>query len=216
MEKMLVCEALDERDFLAKKIDEEIGVFLPMTVVRKKDPKTKSGSTVEEFSQNVLSSYQSIIDKIRRYNRINAAIIASNAVTTITLKAGETMTVAEAISRKNDRHAFDKLLYSRINRIYSNTTMEYSDLVNTYNRKKDQLINTYLTANAGTSTKDSDPDIMISKLVEGDEPVLVDPFKTKTKSIEDLINDLRYNNDNLVKEINAAIKISNATTTIEF
>lgn len=54
----------------------------------------------EEFAQEAKAAYQQITDLIARYQRIEAAIIASNAATVIKTSFGE-YTVAAAIALRN-------------------------------------------------------------------------------------------------------------------
>ena len=66
--------------------------------------------TKEDFTKEAESSYQQIIDLIDRYQKIDAAIVASNANTLIHTSYGD-YTVAGAISfrarlRENDNYVF--------------------------------------------------------------------------------------------------------------
>lgn len=54
----------------------------------------------EDFEKSVKSSYQSLTALVERKRKIKSAIVKSNASTEIAV-AGEKMTVAEAIERKN-------------------------------------------------------------------------------------------------------------------
>ena len=67
----------------AKKFSDKVGVF-------KK----------EDFEDRAKASYQSVTDLIANRNALKSAIVKSNAITEVTVN-GKTMTVAEAIERKN-------------------------------------------------------------------------------------------------------------------
>ena len=100
-EKMLMTQALDERDLLVKKINDKIEK-IKLVDVKKRNEETTADNriSVEEFSKNAESAYQQITDLIERYQRLDAAIIASNAATWIETIYGK-YTVADAIALRN-------------------------------------------------------------------------------------------------------------------
>ena len=83
-EKMLVTQALDERDLLVKKIQNKIAKA-SFTDVKKRNKKNVLDRRIleEGFRQEVESAYQQIMDLIERFQKIDAAIVASNAATMI-------------------------------------------------------------------------------------------------------------------------------------
>ena len=100
-EKMLVTQALDERDLLVKKITDKIRkVKLVDTKKRNEDKTVMERVTVEDFAKAAQSAWQQIMDLIDRYQRIDAAIVASNAATWVETTYGR-YTVAGAISLRN-------------------------------------------------------------------------------------------------------------------
>ena len=207
---MLICDALDERDFLKKKIQKAVQNLNLITVKRKKDPKTSINLTVEEFEAQAKSEYQSVVDMIDRYNRINVAIVESNAREMIKTRSGVEMTRAAAIAKKkifSTADDFQMILHRSLVEQLEDAT----DIFRTYSRSKDQLEDKYKT-NLTTKEKGlSDEDLKaIEKIVEGETPEVIDPISLKEVA-DNLAND--YNA--LVKEIDTAIKISNATTYIE-
>ena len=83
-EKMLVTQALDERDLLVKKIGDKIRKMKVVDVKKRNEERTAGERVpVEEFSNTAAASYQQILDLIDRYQRVDAAIVASNAAHTI-------------------------------------------------------------------------------------------------------------------------------------
>lgn len=209
-EKMLICDALDERDFLKKKIKKAITNLDLVTVKRKKDPKTLSNLTVEEFEAQAKSNYQSIIDMIDRYNRINVAIVESNAKEMIKTRSGVEMTRAAAIAKKKIFSTSDDfqmaLHHSLVDQLES-----ASSTFREYKRSKDVLEDKYKT-NLTTKEKGlAEDDVKaIETIVDGETPEVIDPINLK-EAADNIANE--YNA--LVKEIDTAIKISNATTYIE-
>ena len=83
-EIMLVTQALDERDLLVKKIGDKIQKIQVVDTKKRNEEKTVTARvTVEEYGNSASAAYQQIMDLIDRYQRIDAAIVASNASTTL-------------------------------------------------------------------------------------------------------------------------------------
>ena len=100
-EKMLVTQALDERDLLVKKIGDKIAKASFTDVKKHNEEKVMEGRLNEaDFSKDAESAYQQIMDLIQRFQKIDAAIVASNAATRIQTSYGE-FTVAGAISLRS-------------------------------------------------------------------------------------------------------------------
>ena len=100
-EQMLVTQALDERDLLAKKIRDKIDNATFIDSIRNNEDKTmESRVSKAEFTKSSKASYQQIMDLIERYQMIDAKIIASNAETFIDTSYGK-FSVAAAISLRN-------------------------------------------------------------------------------------------------------------------
>ena len=99
-EKMLVTQALDERDLLVKKIADKIAKASFVDTIKPNEDKVFAKRTSkEEYAKEAESAYQQITDLIDRFQKIDAAIVASNATTIIKTKYGE-YTVAAAIAQK--------------------------------------------------------------------------------------------------------------------
>ena len=114
-EKMLVTQALDERDLLVKKITDKIRkVKLVDTKKRNEDKTVMERVTVEDFGKAAQSAWQQIMDLIDRYQRIDAAIVASNAATWVETTYGR-YTVAGAISLRNRLRAKTGMLVTGTN-----------------------------------------------------------------------------------------------------
>ena len=78
-EKMLVTQALDERDLLVKKIGDKIAKASFTDVKKNNEEKVMEGRiNVEDFRKDAESAYQQIMDLIQRFQKIDAAIVAGN------------------------------------------------------------------------------------------------------------------------------------------
>ena len=216
METMTMTQALDEKGFLAKKIKDAVSAFKPITAMRAKDKNTKYGNSVEDFEKTATADYQSIVDNIDRFNRICRAIIKSNATEKISVHGIE-MTRAEAIALRTqlkNRDCLELDFLNRLNAEYENYLYEITALNRAYDDKRDGTTNNIIQAGANSEKNGvlTEEDIMvIDKLVEPFAPVTVDPINLK-----DAIDKYAEKYENLSNDLETAIKISNATTTVEF
>ena len=100
-EKMLVTQALDERDLQVKKISDKIDKASFVDTIKPNEDKVYSKRIgKDEYAKEAESAYQQIVDLIERFQKIDAAIVASNAETEITTSYGK-FTVAGAISLRS-------------------------------------------------------------------------------------------------------------------
>ena len=100
-EKMLVTQALDERDLLVKKIADKIEKASFVDTIKPNEEKVYAKRIdKEEYAREAESAYQQIVDLIDRFQKIDAAIVDSNARTEIATSHG-TFTVAGAISLRS-------------------------------------------------------------------------------------------------------------------
>ena len=220
MEKLLVAEALDEKDLLTKKITDAISNLEFISVRREKDKKLRDGRTDEEFTAQVTAAYQSVTDMIDRRNRIAVAIVESNAKTIVKLRSGLEMTVAEAIARKKIMSSPEDSSYNTANinlekkliRAMEAAFNNYTKSLRSLQLDKDNKENDYKTRLTGREKELAPSDIeAIETLIKGETPVTVDPLNLKEllgKRVEE------YNT--IAKELETAIKISNASTYVEF
>lgn len=215
MEKLLVTQALDERDLLAKKIVDKISAANFIDVIKNNEDKV-IGARVDkaEFDQAATSALQQINDLIDRYNKIDAALVASNAKTMIETSYG-TFTIAGAISmrtRLRNEQGRSRCFETMLRR-----TMEdqYSDAVNATDIRNRQLAQTaegmrLSILGKDTKSKDDRPLDVVDTYVRENTTVLADPI-----GIKDKIAAMREKQDTLLRELDTQVKVSNATTYIE-
>ena len=226
-EKMLVTQALDERDLLVKKITDKINKASFVDMVKVNEDKVMGKHiTREEFEQQAKANLQQIEDLIDRYQRIDAAIVASNASATIETSYG-TFTVAAAISLRNRLR--DKNI--RLNgsntlsvdtgadfegRLYNKMQKEYVMNLDEIERKNRQLQTTAENMRLSilgkdTKVKDDKPLEVVEAYVKENTTELVDPLDVKKK-----MEALKEKKETLLSELETKIKVSNATTFVEF
>lgn len=216
-EKMLVTQALDERDLLVKKINDKIVKARFVDTIRNNEEKVMGERTSkEEFTLSAESAYQQINDLIGRFQKIDSAIVDSNAKTTVETSYGQ-FTVAGAISLRNRLRGtgsygvdadFEGQLQSRM----ENALSINIDLVESKNKQLQSTAENMRLSILGkdSKVKDDKPLEVVDAYVRENTTELVDPLNIKTK-----ISDLKEKRNNLLRELDTQIKVSNATTFIE-
>ena len=217
-EKMLVTQALDERDLLVKKINDKIGKLQLVDVKKRNEEKTMEAHVpADEFGSNASAAYQQIMDLIDRFQRIDAAIVASNAANTVRTSYGE-YTVAGAIALRNrihgtgiyaDKGNFEEQLTARMERQYELNIHQ----AETRNKNLESQAETMRLSILGKDSrvKDDKPLEVVDAYIRENTTEIIDPLDVRTKAQE-----LRDRMDTLLKELDTQIKVSNATTMIEF
>ena len=214
--RMLVTQALDERDLLVKKIGDRIqkASFVD-TAKRNEENVLENRLPREEYCRQAEASYQQSMDLISRFQKIDAAIVASNASTWIETSYGK-LTVAGAISLRGrlrccgtyeEEADFETNLCEKMEQ-------EYQLRVQTAEAKNKQLQSTAEGMRLSILGRDSKareekPLEVVDVYVKENTTELVDPLGIQ-KKIE-LLQDKR---DTLLKELDTQIKVSNATTFI--
>lgn len=215
--KMLVTQALDERDLLVKKINDKIRKASFVDTIKPNEEKVLEGRiSKEEFAKQSESAYQQIVDLIDRFQKVDAAIVASNAKTWIKTSYGE-LTVAGAISlrsrlRGNGSYEgeadFEGFLQNKLE-------SELKKRLDFAERKNQQL---QVTAEEmrlsilgkDSKVKDDKPLAVVEAYVRENTTELADPLDVKAKAEQ-----LKEKRDTLLTELDTQIKVSNATTFVE-
>lgn len=224
MEKMLVAQALDERDLLKKKINDKISKLQLVDFKKKNNEKT--GMTMMDsdmFTTMAQAAYQQVKDLIDRYMRLNAAIITSNAETFVETPWGE-MSVANAISIRS--RLKNALITSRIMenaddlfeiKLMAMLKKQYDAAVQAASRENARLADQaegMRNSILGNEQKAADSKVsmeLVDLFVKENTAELLDPVcaMEKMQQWKDYV-------DNFLSEIETRIKVSNATKTIEF
>ncbi len=217
-EKMLVTQALDERDLLVKKISDKIEKASFVDTIKPNEEKVYAKRiNKDEYAKDAEAAYQQIVDLIDRFQKIDAAIVASNAKTVITTSYG-TFSVAGAISLRsrlrgigayNEDADFERKLQWKMKN-------EYFDRVHFCDSKNSQLQSTAENMRLSilgrdAKTKDDQPLGVVEAYVKENTTELVDPIDVRKK-----IDALEEKRNILLTELDTQIKVSNATTFIEF
>ncbi|MCD7806674.1 MAG: hypothetical protein LUH19_04945 [Lachnospiraceae bacterium] len=216
-EKMLVTQALDERDLLVKKINDKIEKAAFVDTVRVNEEKVyEKRVTREEFTKNANASWQQIQDLIIRFQKIDAAIVASNAATSITTSYGM-FTAAGAISLRGRMRGtgsyeedadFEERLRLKMKTEYE-TRVQQSELKNRQLQATAENMRLSILGK-DSKGKDDKPLEVVEAYVKENTTELVDPLDAEKKVAE-----LREKRMALLTELDTQIKVSNATTFIE-
>lgn len=214
METILITQALDERDLLKKKILDKIDkAYFVDTIKKNENTVKKEKITKEEFKKQAEAGYQQIESLIDRFQRIETAIVLSNATNKITTSYG-TYTIAEALSikrrLKNEDYEedFENYLCDKLKNEYDT----FSIMVDNKNKELQNVAENMRLSILGkdSETKDDRPLDVVETYVKENTTELVDPLNIKS-----LIDKLIERKDKLLREIETQIKVSNATNFIE-
>ena len=216
-ERLLVTQALDERDLLVKKIADKIAkASFVDTMKNNEETVSKARIDKEAFGRQAESAFQQIRDLIARFQRIDAAIVASNAATKIQTSYGE-FTIAGAISLRSrlrgagvyeERADFEGSLLRKMEN-------EFQSQVQNIEAKNRQLQFTAESMRLSilgkdSKVKDDKPLEVVEAYVRENTTALVDPLK-----IEKQIESMKEKRETLLRELDTQIKVSNATTYVE-
>ena len=216
MEEMLVTQALDERDLLVKKIGDKIAKANFVDTIRPNEDKVYARRVEKaEFTKEAKAAYQQITDLIARYQKIDAAIVDSNARTEVKTSYG-TFTVAGAISLRSrlrglgvyeEEADFEGNLQKKLR-------SEYEERVRFCDMKNSQLQTTAENMRLSilgreNKSREEKPLEVVEAYVRENTTELVDPLGVKQR-----ISEFTDKRDSLLRELDTRIKVSNATTTI--
>lgn len=216
-DKMLITQALDERDLLVKKIQSKIEKASFVDTVKPNEEKVFAARvTREEYAKEAERAYQQIMDLIDRFQKIDAVIVASNAVTKIQTSYGE-FTVAGAISLRNrlrgsgsysNEADFESSLQMKMERelqnCLGNAELKNKQLQSTAENMRLSILG------KDSKTKDEKPLEVVETYVRENTTEIVDPIDVQKK-----IEKLQEKRDTLLTELDTQIKVSNATTFVE-
>lgn len=216
-DKMLVTQALDERDLLVKKIRDKIEKASFVDTVKVNEEKVFDARVSrEDFAKNAESAYQQIQDLIERFQKIDAAIVASNANTKITTSYGE-FTVAGAISLRsrlrgngayNGNANFEEALRLKMKSDLQKKLI-FAEMKNKQLQETAEDMRLSILGR-DTKVKDDKPLEVVEAYVRENTTELADPIEVQKK-----IDKLKEKHETLLTELDTQIKVANATTFIE-
>lgn len=199
-----VVQGLTELKTLDKRI-EKLGQTISFTALKKgNNTKVNGHKEIAKFEEDLKKSFQQYNDLVSYRDKIKASIVASNALTEVTV-ADETMTVAEAIEKKTSIKYQKQLL----NKMKSDFTMSVNQINNENSRMQTEIDNIVKVQEKSNMSKD-----LISNITDdykkNNQSTLVDPLSVedKIKELDLKISDFETNVDVVLSESNALTKIS--------
>lgn len=205
--EVTVTRALAELKLLEAKIKKKTAQLDVVGTYQKRSPVVRGTNLDRDrYEQTARGQWDSVEQLLERRDKLKAAIIASNASTTVTVQ-DKTMTVAEAIARKQAL----PLRIQLVKEAKAQLQVALED-VETARAQLDARVETMLTTNLGTDKK-TDPQMwetVAKPFIEQNEVRLLDPLR--------LEGNLERRYDELISfetEVDFALSEANARTTIE-
>ena len=197
--------ALSELKMLNARIDAATSDVELVRANRKSNEKI-NGMPIDEYKKDMQGSYDKVISLIHYRNRLKALVVASNAQTVVTI-GSKTMTVAEAIERKQSIQ-LEKDLLATLRRQYQRALTQVTDA----NEALPEKLETYLINILGSKDKQSPDEVKLhtETFMKRNEYELIDPM-----NIKKIINELTAQIEEFESEVDAVLSESNATTFIE-
>ena len=216
-ERILLTEALDERDLLEKKIRNKIEMASFVDCAKKNEERVFGNyKEKEEYRKDASAAFQQITDLIARYDRLTVAINHSNANTMIQTSGGSYI-IADAIAvrarmkerEKDKSRDFEFLLYKKMEEEFASVVVEMDKRNQQVRATAENMRLSILGKDS--KTKEDKPLEVVDVFVKENTTELVDPLDVIQKLIE-----LKEKHDTFLKELETGIKVANATTYVEF
>lgn len=207
-ETMTIHKALSELKLLDARINDKTEM-LEVVVANKHSNSKIHGVSIDEFCKNAKEAYQSLRTLINRRNAIKRAVTKSNAITTVQI-GGKTYTVAEAIDMKGVGIGYLGAIIGKLNSQYA-TASRRADAENSdrLNDRADEYIKTLYgnsdLKNMGDEIRKQRDAFVAAQTVE-----IVDPISASAEA-----NKLQKEVDEFFSDVDSALSVSNALTTVE-
>jgi hypothetical protein len=203
-ERMTITKALSELKLLEKRANKLIDETTFVTFTVGGEPPREARSAAE-FAERVRARRQSVADLLRRRSAIKAAVVASNARTTVEI-AGQTYTVAAAIERKASV-AFEQRLIARLGSDLARAQRE----VELNNERAGDRLDQQAQALLGKEgSRGAEYEALHRSFMERNASRLLDPLDAQAD-----IDRLSDQVDAFLAEVDQALSVSNALTVID-
>lgn len=200
-QQMSITQALAELKLLRKRLDSCTSNAKFVTLKTKTRP-----VDVDEFSRNARANYQSFKDLLNRYNRIKAAIVASNATARVNI-AGREYVIAEAVERKRSLEMEKELL-----RVMKNQWEDTTEAAEVHQQAQQERLDKLLLQELGKDSKTS-VDVVQSlteSFMRNNKAEVIDPLGLEARISEMTreLEDFETNVDWVLSESNGRISIT--------
>jgi hypothetical protein len=205
MEEITITRALAELKLLDSRINKKTHESEFAFLLSKKN---KNNLNTETLTHNAKSTFQSIVDLIKRRQSLKSAIILSNSTTRVKLN-GEEMTVAEVIECKQLVDLYKGLLTKlKQNREQIISQVEKNNQQMELDLQKLLEINFGKSSNAKTNTDDIENISRTYREQNKSEMLDCVGIDNKIKEVEELINKYDTETNFVLSESNATTKIN--------
>lgn len=213
--------ALDERDLLAKKITDKIGKISFVDVIRSNEENVFNLRQEKgKYIAKVKSGYQQFQDMNTLFQKLDEAILVSNANTVIRTENGE-MTVANAILLRSRMKETEKLsgtgkkdfgmqFLNELEQQYTNAVLQAKQENENLQRRAD-MMRKQMDGNSTTpAAENKNTEDFLKQYVHENSVRVVDPLDLKNR-----LEEMKKQQKKLLKELDMKIKVSNALTYVE-
>ena len=207
-ETMTIHKALSELKILDSRIENAID-GLEVVVANKHSNQKIAGIPVADFCSDAEKAFQSVNALINRRNAIKCGVTRSNAMTMVTI-GGKTYSVAEAIDMKAKGTMYLSKLKDKLAGQYVRA-QKTADMSN--GERLDERADEYVKSlYSGAELKNMADEIqkVRDKFIAAQTVEIVDPVKAGEKAIA-----LQEQIDAFMSDVDSALSVSNALTTIE-
>jgi len=207
-ETMTIHKALSELKILDSRINDKIE-DVELVVANKHSNQKIHGVSIEDFCKDAKEAFQSVKTIINRRNAIKRAVTRSNAVTMVEI-GNASYTVAEAIDMKSKGVEYLDKLASKLENQYA-TASRRADMENgdRLDNRADEYVKTMY---GGTDLKNAGEDIrkVRETFIASQTVEVIDPINAaeEARKIRDEI-------DAFLSDVDSALSVSNALTTVE-
>ena len=207
-EVMTVHKALCELKMLDKRINESI-MTAEFCRANKHSNVKIDGWTIEEYEAAAVSKYQSTMDMIIRRDAIKRAVVASNAVTEVTI-GGNRYTVADAVELRRHGLSYRRTLLQamtlQLKRVRSTIEQKNGEELT---RAADKMVEVYYGRQTDVKAITEEMKATREKFIEDNTHELLDPIR-----VENRIRELDKEITAFETEVDSALSVSNAVTEI--
>ena len=207
-EVMTVHKALCELKMLDKRINESI-MSAEFCRANKHSNVKIDGGTIAEYEAAAVSKYQSTMDMIIRRDAIKRAVVASNAVTEVTI-GGNRYTVADAVELRRHGLSYRRTLLQamtlQLKRVRSAIEQKNGEELT---RAADKMVEVYYGRQTDVKAITEEMKATREKFIEDNTYELLDPIR-----IENRLRELDKEITAFETEVDSALSVSNAVTEI--
>ena len=207
-EVMTVHKALCELKMLDKRINESI-MSAEFCRANKHSNVKIDGGTIAEYEAAAVSKYQSTMDMIIRRDAIKRAVVASNAVTEVTI-GGNRYTVADVVELRRHGLSYRRTLLQamtlQLKRVRSTIEQKNGEELT---RAADKMVEVYYGRQTDVKAITEEMKATREKFIEDNTYELLDPIRAENR-----IRELDREITAFETEVDSALSVSNAVTEI--